>query len=90
MALRLPAPVREYRFHPTRRWRFDFAWPDKKLALEVEGGIWVNGAHNRGEHFISDCDKYNAATLDGWRVFRVTEKHIRDGQAADLLLKIVG
>lgn len=33
-----PEFVREHRFHPTRRWRFDFAWPDEKVALEVEGG----------------------------------------------------
>lgn len=68
----LPEPVREYRFHPTRRWRFDFAWPDAKVAVECEGGIWSRGRHVRGRGFESDCEKYNAATLLGWRVFRCT------------------
>lgn len=45
----LPAPVAEYRFHETRKWRFDHAWPDRKLALEIDGGVWQNGGgrHNR-------------------------------------------
>lgn len=68
----MPVPEREYKFHPTRRWRFDFAYPDKMIAIEVEGGTWVNGAHNRGGHYQSDCEKYNAAVLLGWKVLRFT------------------
>lgn len=82
---KLPAATREHRFDPVRRWRFDFSWPDKKIALEIEGGIWVRGGHSRGKGFISDCDKYNKATLDGWRVFRVTTNHVRSGEAVALL-----
>lgn len=67
----LPAPVREYRFHDTRNWRFDFCWPDHMLAVEVEGGVWANGRHNRGSGFIADCEKYNAAAILGWRVLRI-------------------
>jgi hypothetical protein len=37
----LPEPIREYRFAPSRRWRFDFAWPAAMLAVEVEGGAGV-------------------------------------------------
>lgn len=77
---------REFKFHPERRWRFDFAWPDERLAVEVEGGIWTKGAHNRGRHFNSDCDKYNAAVLAGWRVLRFTETHIRSGLAVSTIL----
>lgn len=82
---KIPAPVRELKFHPERKWRFDFAWPDKKVALEVEGGIWNGGRHTRGAAFIADCDKYNAATLAGWRVFRVTERHVKSGDIVDLV-----
>lgn len=67
----LPAPVREYRFHPPRRFRFDFAWPALKIAVECEGGVWTDGRHVRGRGFLGDCEKYNLATRDGWRVFRV-------------------
>lgn len=84
-AYKLPAATREYRFDPVRRWRFDFCWIPQKVALEVEGGIWIGGGHNRGKGFISDCDKYNKATLGGWRVFRVTGNHIRSGEAVALL-----
>ena len=67
----LPAPVREHRFHPVRRWRFDYAWPGEKVALEVEGGVWTGGRHTRGAGFVADIEKYNAAVLAGWRVVRV-------------------
>lgn len=67
----LPAPVREHRFHPVRRWRFDYAWPGEKVALEVEGGVWTGGRHTRGAGFVADIEKYNAAVVAGWRVVRV-------------------
>jgi very-short-patch-repair endonuclease len=62
--------VREYWFAKPRRWRFDFALVGPKLALEVEGGVFTRGRHVRPKGFISDCEKYNAATLLGWRVLR--------------------
>lgn len=63
--------VAEHRFCK-RMWRFDFAHPKTKVAIEIEGGTWVGGAHSRGAHYRSDCEKYNAATKLGWRVFRLT------------------
>lgn len=75
----------EWRFHTTRRWRFDFAWPDKMLALEVEGGTWINGAHTRGRHYESDCVKYNEAALAGWRVIRATSDMVHDGRALSFI-----
>lgn len=79
--LKLPIPEQEYRFHTERRWRFDFAWPTVLLAVEVEGGSWVNGAHTRGKHFEADCEKYNEALCLGWRVLRVTPAQITSGEA---------
>jgi hypothetical protein len=67
----LPAPVREHRFHSVRRWRFDYAWPEQRVALEVEGGVWTGGRHTRGAGFVGDMEKYNAAVVAGWRVVRV-------------------
>ena len=62
-------PEREYLFHPTRKWRFDFAFDEQKVAVEIEGNAWqVKGG---GRHMKdSDLDKYNQAALLGWRVFR--------------------
>ena len=78
-------PKRQYKFHPKRKWLFDFAWPDKIVAAECEGGIWVKGAHVRGGHFQEDCQKYNAAALLGWRVFRFTADMIASGEAINTL-----
>ena len=77
----LVIPEREVRFHPTRKWRFDFFWPDSKLACEVEGGIWIGGRHNRASSFLKDAEKYNEAALLGITVLRVCDKHIKDGAA---------
>jgi very-short-patch-repair endonuclease len=77
----LPEPVREYRFHPSRRWRFDFVWPAAMLAVEVEGGSWIHGRHVRGRGFEADCAKYNAAVLLGWRVLRFTTAMVESGAA---------
>jgi very-short-patch-repair endonuclease len=77
----LPEPVREFRFHPPRRWRFDFCWPDQRLAVEAEGGVYSGGRHVRGAGFEKDAEKYNAATIDGWRVLRFTGAMIKSGEA---------
>lgn len=77
----LPAPVVEYRFAPPRRWRFDYCWPVEKLALEVDGGGWINGRHSRGSGIEKDCEKLNAAAALGYRVLRVTPKMVADGRA---------
>lgn len=86
----LPDPNIEYPFHPKRKWRFDFAWPDKLVALEVEGGTWIGGAHNRGGHFESDADKYNEAALLGWKVLRVTTDMVNDGRALGFVQRALG
>lgn len=78
---RLPAPVREYAFHPERKWRFDFADPRLKIAAECEGGVWIQGRHNRGSGFVADIEKYNAAALLGWLVLRFTRTQIASGEA---------
>jgi very-short-patch-repair endonuclease len=78
---KVPQPVTEYRFHPTRKWRFDFCWPEKSLALEVDGGGFVQGRHSRGAGMEKDCEKMNEAAVLGWTVLRCTPKHVRDGRA---------
>lgn len=65
--------VPEYKFHPARKWRFDFADPGSKVAIEIEGGIWQKGRHTTGSGYQADCEKYNAATMLGWKVIRLTE-----------------
>ena len=78
---KLPVPVAEYRFSTDRKWRVDYAWPDVKLAVEVEGGAWINGRHNRGFGFLSDMSKYNEMTLAGWSLLRFTPGMVNSGEA---------
>ena len=60
--------VPEYRFHPTRKWRFDFAFLDAKVALEVQGGLFTGGRHSRGASLLKEHEKLNAAAIAKWRV----------------------
>ena len=85
---RIEAPEREYRFAPPRRWRFDFAWVEHRLAVEVEGGHWVGG--HAGRWFERDAEKYNAAAIGGWRVLRFTPAMIRDGRAVETVRLALG
>lgn len=76
-ALGGPVLVPEHRFLVNRQWRFDFALPHLCVAIEVEGGQWTNGRHTRGAGFAADCEKYNAAAIAGWRVFRFTQSMVK-------------
>lgn len=80
--------VREHKFHPVRKWRFDFAFPERKIGIECEGGIWARagGRHNRGSGYEADAEKYNEAALHGWRVFRFTERMIKSGMAIQTIV----
>ena len=79
--------VKEFRFHPTRRWRFDYAFPELKIAVEVEGGVYIQGRHTRGSGFIKDMEKYNTAASMGWTILRVTPDEKLTAKTVDLLRK---
>ena len=81
-----PDPATELLFHPKRKWRFDYAWEEQKLALEVHGGIHSGGRHTRGRGFVEDRAKMNEAALLGWTVLEVTPEHIKSGQLRAWLL----
>lgn len=85
----LPAPVIEHPFSKElgRKHRFDLAWKDRMLALEIEGGIWTRGGgrHNRGSGYLRDIEKYNLAAQLGWKVLRCTPQDINTGKALVLV-----
>jgi len=91
-ALDIPDPVQEYRFHPTRRWRLDYAWPEHKLAVEIEGGAFarIPGRHTRGAGFRSDLEKYNELALAGWSLLRFLPEQINNGQAVLVISRFFG
>ena len=86
----LPKPEREWKFDAKRRWRFDYAWPERMIALEVEGGIWTGGRHTRGAGFLKDVEKYNRAAVLGWRLVRVTPDKLVSAGTFEMLREIFG
>lgn len=74
----MPEPEREHVFARPRRFRFDFAWPAYKVAVEMEGGVWTGGGHNRGAGYASNCEKYNIAQIQGWIVLRYVTNDLRE------------
>lgn len=88
-AAKLPVPVREFRFHETRKWRFDFAWPEHLISLEIDGATWTGGRHTRGSGYEADAEKLNEAAVLGWRVFRATRGMVKSGYALRLLESVL-
>jgi len=108
-------PDVERKFHPVRKWRFDYAWPEYLIAVEVEGGafsrpvkcnhcnqfvthrtktgktikVMEGGRHNTGKGFTNDLEKYQAAFALGWRVLRVSPKQARNGEAIEIIARII-
>lgn len=80
-------PEPEYKFHPKRKWRFDFAFLPQMVALECEGGVWTGGRHTRGTGFMKDMEKYNEAASLGWRILRCTPKDLCTSDTIELLRK---
>lgn len=62
----------EHKFHSTRKWRIDFAILEIKVAIEYEGLMSEKSVHTTVQGFTDNTDKYNAATVEGWRVIRFT------------------
>ena len=62
--------VKELQFHPDRKWRFDYAFPSRKVAIEIDGAIWTLGRHNRPRGYLNDMEKLNTAASMGWLVLR--------------------
>ena|SRR3990167_7384615 len=100
---KVPAAVAEHKFHEKRKWRFDYAWPQLKIALEVEGGIYKRkggkrcrfcgqtpqGRHNTVKGFLGDMEKYNMASMAGWTVIRTTPEKLLTKETADMVLAVI-
>lgn len=81
-----------FKFNPGRKWRSDFAWPEAMLLVEIEGGIWMprGGAHSHPINILRDIEKYNSAAELGYRVFRFVGHKLKDLEAVNLVLRLVG
>jgi len=83
----LPEPKFEVKFHPKRRWAFDICFPEYRLAVEVQGGIWVGGRHSRGKGMVNDMEKNNEAIRLGWRVLYMQPKDVMKTETIELIRK---
>ena len=91
---------REYKFHPKRRWRADFAlwdFPAAKrhnieadILIEVDGATWISGRHNRGSSIAKDYEKGAAAAILGYRVIHATTEQVMDGTALSWIRQALG
>jgi hypothetical protein len=81
---------REFRFAPPRHFKADFAFPAARLLVEIEGGQWVEGRHNRPQGYANDCRKYNLAVLMGYRTLRFVPAQVDSGEALETLGRALG
>lgn len=83
--------VKEYKFLENRRFRFDYAIPEYKIAVEVEGGIWMKGggAHSRPQNILRDMEKYTLANIEGWVVIRRTPSDLIKNDTIHLIKKAI-
>ncbi len=81
----LPKPVLEYKFMPDRKFRADYAWPEYKLAVEVEGGIYKMGWHQSISIMLLNMEKYNYYSILGWSLLRFTPGMVNSGEAIEII-----
>lgn len=87
----LPLPIREYHAIDGRKYRWDFAWPDKRLLVELQGGTWsrTRTGHSTGSGIRRDCEKHNLAVLNGWKCLSFTADMVQDGSALQATEKAI-
>lgn len=90
---RFPQPKRDYVYTELRKWEFDFAWPEYKVAVDIDGGTAIRGRHSRPKGMGKDHEKRNEATRQGWRVLVFSNYNLqnikRRVSACRLLLDIL-
>lgn len=86
----LPTPLREYAAVPGRRYRWDFAWPEARVLVEINGGTYAHMGHSTGPGIARDYEKSNLAMLAGWRTFVFDRRMVEAGTALDVTAKALG
>jgi hypothetical protein len=62
----------------SKRYRLDFAHPDSRTGIEIQGGVYNRGRHVTGSGYERDCRKYNLAYTSGWTIFLLTSQMAKD------------
>lgn len=89
MAQGMPEPVRELLFHDEKKWRFDFAWPEMLLAVEINGAVHARGRHARGRGLENDYRKLGEAAVQGWTVYQCSTGMVKSGEAIEVVSRIM-
>ena len=80
---------REFAFHPSRKWRFDYFVPSQGMwtcfAVEIEGAIWTSGRDTRGAGYQKDLEKYREAAIRGYKVYRFSTEEVLKGVAREFI-----
>lgn len=84
-----PGLVTEHIFHPTRKWRLDFAYPTLRVGIEVHGGLWSKGAHSRPQGIINDMEKAGEAAVLGWQVIAGSGNCVSNGRLYDVTTRLL-
>lgn len=89
----MPKPIPEFMFAKdiNRKWRIDYYFEHngKKVALEVEGGVWTGGRHTRGSGFSKDMEKYNELAKHGIFLIRVVPSDLLSIATMDLIKGVI-
>lgn len=81
----LPEPARQFKAVPTRRWKWDFAWPQYRVLVEVQGAVWQQGRHTRGHGYGKDREKSATAQLLGFLALEFTSDQVDSGVAVEMI-----
>lgn len=76
--------IMEYRFHATRKWRFDICHPATRVAVECMGGIFHRGGHSRARQ-VKDFEKWSHAAAMGWRILFFTPSDLLKPETFELV-----
>jgi len=65
-------------FKTKRKFRADYYLPKEKIIIEINGGQWVNGRHNRGGRgYENDLTKMNLAQRNDVKYYQFTYEMIK-------------
>lgn len=88
IAIGLPEPEQQIQFIPGRRYKADFLFNDAMLVVEVDGGAYIRGRHNRAAGRSADCERDILAILNGYTVIRLTTNMVKNGDGIKYTKKI--
>lgn len=76
----------QYIFHPTRKWRLDFAFPDIKLGIEIQG---YGKGHASYTSMAADHKKHNAAVEYDWEILYYMSYQLTPDKIKDTIAQVI-